>query len=78
MKNSQSGIREFGVRVAEDGWEIATFWSEAMHTPRGGAMRALTLLQHLEIAKAGRVDMSHVQHEIDESPEEVRTMFQTN
>jgi hypothetical protein len=43
-----------------------------------GATRALTLLNHLAIAKAGRVDMAYVQHEIDESPEEVRTMFQTN
>lgn len=41
-----------------------------------GEMRALSLVQHLALAKAGRMDIKLVEAEIAKSPEEVRVLFQ--
>jgi membrane protein involved in colicin uptake len=40
-----------------------------------GITRAMSLVQHMHLAKAGRIDMKVVEQEIDKSPAEVRDLF---
>jgi hypothetical protein len=42
-----------------------------------GITRAMSIVQHLELAKAGRIDPKIVDQEIDKSPAEVRDLFRS-
>lgn len=41
----------------------------------GGEMKARSLVQHMALAKAGRVDMANVSAELEKAPAEVRALF---